>query len=631
MNQNRHTRLLHALFLFAALSFWLCPAWTLAAEPDRNAGDRPGRRAELRAEKPENKPKPEQQDSQKAQGGQDSKPAEVPDNSSFLQTFTSALGGSSKAETSVRTPGEKLVMLAELHKDAANLQEEIIRIKTEIARNPQTEGATALSLNLENLGKRLDESGRDFERIATGVELSLFHPTAAPTKFNWKEELAALFEPMVKEMRALTATTRQKADLREQIELLERQAKSAGEAVDNLTALRQISKDKTMNRQLDSLLDTWKTEYSRLNSKLEVARMDFHALSSGVGDKGRLHNFFETRGIFLLLSLLIFVFTFALARLFFLLLARRLPTAPNGQPSLAGRFLFVFAPFLSFILALIALLAMFVIVADGFMISLLVLFGLGLLWALRQTMPHQWQRSLMLLNMGPVREGERVVLDGLPWRVDNIGLYCRLSNPALEQVRRMPIERIFDHVSRPYDLEEPWFPCKKGDYLKLAGDSVVQVISLSVEQVCVVRVGTGMTTTYPTLAFLGMAATNLSQRFMVNTTLGLSYSLQADIVRQIPDTLRAWLQQKLDDEGYAASCLAVNCSFSKIAPSSLDLFVSLEFDGGLAPLYYRLHRALEGWCVDCCTENNWEIPFNQLVVRSADPEQRPLLILDKQP
>ena len=129
MNQNRHTRLLHALFLFAALSFWLCPAWTLAAEPDRNAGDRPGRRAELRAEKPENKPKPEQQDSQKAQGGQDSKPAEVPDNSSFLQTFTSALGGSSKAETSVRTPGEKLVMLAELHKDAANLQEEIIRIK----------------------------------------------------------------------------------------------------------------------------------------------------------------------------------------------------------------------------------------------------------------------------------------------------------------------------------------------------------------------------------------------------------------------------------------------------------------------------------------------------------------------
>ena len=33
-----------------------------------------------------------------------------------------------------------------------------------------------------------------------------------------------------------------------------------------------------------------------------------------------------------------------------------------------------------------------------------------------------------------------------------------------------------------------------------------------------------------------------------------------------------------------------------------------------APAFNKLERAIARWCVDCCNENSWEIPFPQLTV-----------------
>ena len=83
-----------------------------------------------------------------------------------------------------------------------------------------------------------------------------------------------------------------------------------------------------------------------------------------------------------------------------------------------------------------------------------------------------------------------------------------------------------------------------------------------------------------------MGISNMSRKFLVSVTLGLSYDLQAKITRQIPGTLRSFLQSKLEQEGYTEKCMNLSCEFGSAGSSSLDLSISLEFTGEMAALYY---------------------------------------------
>lgn len=535
--------------------------------------------------------------------------------------FKSTLGNKISPPAPGKSPEEKLAMLSTLLKQGSNLRKDAAQVQQSMERNPESADSTALVAELNALNQQLNESSHDFERIATGVELSIFAPKKE-VPFNWKDEFSALIDPMIKEMRALTANTKKRADLREEITTLAKQTNTAAQALANLQTLIEASQDKAMDRQLRELKDSWHNEHERLQGKLDLAQMELQSLTTQDGSLWertgqRMASFFKNRGLYLILALLAFAVTFFLLRYLFSLVLRRIPSDKSGRPHMYARFISIFSQFASLLLALIALLAVFYIAADWFMLSLVLLLFIGMLWALRQTLPRQWQQSLLMLNMGPVREGERLVLDGVPWRVDSLGMFCRLSNPTLNQALRMPIESMLNRVSRPYDLSEPWFPCKKGDFIRLDENTVAQVISLSHEQVEVVRAG--MTTTYPTATFLGMAAANMAQKFTVSTTLGLSYGLQAEITDRIPKILRSYLENRLDGEGYSSKCLSVTCEFSRVNNSSLDIAVILEFQGDMASLYYRLRRALQRWCVDCCTENRWDIPFNQIVVHNDKP------------
>ena len=92
------------------------------------------------------------------------------------------------------------------------------------------------------------------------------------------------------------------------------------------------------------------------------------------------------------------------------------------------------------------------------------------------------------------------------------------------------------------------------------------------------------------------------------------YSLQTGI-----GSPRQWLEAAAK-RGYAALAIAdVNglygaVEFAQAAASSLDVVVIADFKGEMAPLYNRLSRSIQRWCVDACTQNNWEIPFPQLTI-----------------
>lgn len=115
--------------------------------------------------------------------------------------------------------------------------------------------------------------------------------------------------------------------------------------------------------------------------------------------------------------------------------------------------------------------------------SLSILLLIAMVWTLRQTLPRYLHQIQILLNIGAVREGERLNLDGLPWRVQQINVFCTLVNPVAELTQRVPIDALVDLKSRPARADEPWFPCKKGDWVILSDQVRAKVTGVSPELV----------------------------------------------------------------------------------------------------------------------------------------------------
>lgn len=245
--------------------------------------------------------------------------------------------------------------------------------------------------------------------------------------------------------------------------------------------------------------------------------------------------------------------------------------------------------------------------------SLSILLLLGAAWTLRQALPRYLHQIQMFLNIGSVREGERIQLDGLPWQVRQINVFCTLVNPVAELTQRVPIADLVDLKSRPAKRDEPWFPCRKGDWVLLGDGIRGKVAGISPELVQLVEEG-GTRTTYQASDFLAKTPRNLTTNFRIRETLGISYELQKDSTTSIPETLQGYIQQRAQQEGYGEGMLNLRVEFELASNSSLDIAVIADFDGELADVYNRLRRSIQRWCVDACTEYAWEIPFPQMTL-----------------
>ncbi|MDB4358824.1 mechanosensitive ion channel family protein, partial [Verrucomicrobiales bacterium] len=230
----------------------------------------------------------------------------------------------------------------------------------------------------------------------------------------------------------------------------------------------------------------------------------------------------------------------------------------------------------------------------------------------------------ILLNLGEVREGERVILNGLPWRIERLSFYSILKNDQLRGgIIRLPVKVLGDCISRPISEEgEMWFPCNEGDWVDLPDEGRGRIIAQTPEYVQMVKLG-GAKITIPTIDFLSKAPKNLSQNFRIKSTFGIDYKHQADCTDKIPETLWAYITKGIytiiDDR---ESLLSLKVEFSSAGASSLDYEIIADFGGEHAPRYEMLLRALQRLAVECSNENGWEIPFTQITLHNAYPEDK---------
>jgi hypothetical protein len=541
-----------------------------------------------------------------------------------------ALAGDTKNETLPLNQGQQeqqknvidrnkasLKMLYSIIELKKNLSQRIKEKNKFLIRSSSETEKQILNSELIKLDKQLNASVVDFERVATGIDTGLFAEKKTEA-FDWQDELIGLIKPGIREIKRLTIKARYKARLKDELSYYQSLSPVARHAVQNITQLISQSKDQTLKKNLKKLLPEWESIEKQILNKVEVVGLSLAEIENEEESiietsQTSIKKFFRTRGLFLFIAVIACLGVIFFLRLFSRSIARFIPGYTSRYRPFHIRVLSLLFRIIAFAMVFFVLILVFYVVEDWVLLSLTIIFVMGVGWAAKHTLPQFWHQSRLMLNIGAVREGERIIYDGVPWLIKNINVFSELENPSLGIKLRLPIEDLLGKTSRTFHKKEPWFPCKRHDWVILADGTRGIVTSLSHEMVEMVQRG-GAHKTYQTSDFLAQTPLNISTNFRLKIPFGISYNLQKKSTKSILETLETYINMQIDKEGYKKNLLNLRVEFQQAASSSLDIIVLADFKGEMAPLYRRLSRAIQRWCVDACTLNNWEIPFPQLTI-----------------
>lgn len=513
-----------------------------------------------------------------------------------------------------------LTSLASFVKLRDDLKKEIGVVKDRIAKAQAGAERVALEQDLAKLETDVRTLSRNIEDVATGVDTSKLRGKDRE-EFDFQKEVLALLRPAIDEVKQMTAHVRQKADLREKIAYYDERLPILEQAITNLEGLGKHTDEKLLQQALDENLRSWKKQYSFMSSEREAAQLQLDKLlasetSLTEASRSYLKSFFQKRGLFLIEAALVVLGVILVSRFSHAVLRRYVPGFREVHRSFRVRLVELIHRLATSLLIVIGPMVVFYLVEDWVLFSVGLLLLIGAALALRQAIPRYWQQVQIFLNVGAVREGERIYLDGLPWLVEQINIFCVLINPTTELSQRLHISRLVELKSRPCGSDEPWFPCRKGDWVILNDGVRGKVIGVSPEMVQLVERG-GAQITYTAGDFLAKSPRNLATNFRIKETIGISYALQKDSTTVVTTALQSYIGTRIDEEGYGDALINLRVEFARAGESALEIVVIADFRGELGDLFNRLRRAIQRWCVDACTEYGWEIPFPQLTVHGS--------------
>ena len=503
-------------------------------------------------------------------------------------------------------------------------------INRQLRRTTNAEEAQKLQEQADQLTRRLQDLQISFEELATkGLSTADLRPKPV-SEFDWQRELEEVIRPLLDELKQLTERPRTVERLRGERTLAENQLQIAEKAIGRLENTLQQIETPAVTQALKNMLEQWRDHYEEAESRLQRVNTQIARLTAPgeetVGERftATIQKFVSGRGLSLGLAVGGFILTYlalaGIGRLVGWLIQRgRKPKAR----SLVRAAALVFRG-LTLILALSATLIILYVRSDWLLLGLLILLLISALWTLRQSLPRHMREIRTLLDMGSVREGERIIYAGVPWRIATLNLYSTLHNPLLRGgALRLPLDRLTDLQSRPPAPDEPWFPSRENDIVILDGDIWGKVL-LQTPEVVQVRV-IGSIKTFTVAEYLGKNPRNLTlDGFAIPVVFGLDYRHQAEILTDIVPRLRAYLEEHLRQQPFHPHLTTLLVEFNEAAGSSLNLLIVAVFTGAGAEDYWAIRRFLQRTAVSACNQYGWTIPFEQLTVHMASASgQRP--------
>ncbi len=512
--------------------------------------------------------------------------------------------------------------------DAAAMRQQALEALVQQIRDNEALLAAAQSASpkdQQHVDHLLQADGQLRDRLAalaSGTDVAQIRTPKQQT-YELQEEVMRLLKPLVRALSEATEAPRQIQELHAQREKVTAQLEDAEHVVRGLRATIREQEERAaaavVRDELALSLQRWTKFTASLREELVVLGAQADALErmrAPVAEtvQNAVASFVRRRGFSILLAVVAAAAVVYLLRSAHRLLARAVARSKRQLPL---RLFEVAFQALAVIGAAFSVVLVFYLRGDFELLALVLVFLLGVGWALSRSLPSLLEQLRLLFNAGSVREGERVLLDGLPFRVDALRLYSRLSNPDLQGAAlRVPLRDLVGKTSRRPSADEPWFPTPAGDWALLAGGAFGRVESATPETV-VVRID-GSPRHYRTLDYLSQHPANLSKGFKLEVPFGIDYRHQGEATSSIPARLTAALKERLPAEPGGGAIESIEVEFLQAAPSSLDLLAVVRCAAAAAPHYAELRRAVVGVLVDASTRHGLAIPFPQLTVHRVD-------------
>ena len=512
-----------------------------------------------------------------------------------------------------------IVTLSELKKSQNVLKDEINNMIALKKKSEDSNDGALLESKLRELQTQINEFQIKFEEIATGIDISVvIKKEEQQHATTLSEDFQLLIKPLIHAARQSTVEMRKKSELQEEIEYYKNILFYANKAHQNIEKLIKDENSTELKNELIELEKKWNQKVSLISSNLNATQqhlktLEKDTLSFTESFQNSFKNFFQQQGLILLEGIGALFFVIIMMQIFHMLLVKIFPILINPDRTFSIRFLDLIYWVLTTLLAIFTPMAIFYYEEHWVLSSIGILILFGLMWTFRNLIPKLWKQTRLFLNIGPVRQEERIYYQNLPWRVKNINIFTVLENPDSGLKLRLPIEELVGLTSRPSQSNEPWFPCRINDWVLLADVYYGKVVGISLEFIELVDQAGGRKT-FTVSDFLSLSPLNLSTGFMILDTIGISYRHQKESTNKITTILEKFIRKQIEKEGYQEGLEDLFVQFSHAGNSSLDIKIIAYFRGDMASMYFNLRRAIGRWCVDACTEYDWEIPFPQLTV-----------------
>lgn len=518
-----------------------------------------------------------------------------------------------KEERLIRIRNEMVSLRAQINKLNKKINESDLDMVSKIQADSQ----------LSSLQKEYEKKRYLFIETATEVDLNQSNKKKEKTDFL--DDIQQILSPALNSIKQVSERPRQIQELMDRRETIEEMYQEAVRAQKKLEELLKNNKKKSLHWKLKESIATTKEYVKRLGIKREDLKFKIIKIEKDqepfiTSFSKLILDFFKTKGANLFIALLIFISVFWSFRLgksrFISVISYRINKSDKKETYQwlvrPIRVLYsVFSISFAFFLAILTLYAL----NDWVLVTFILITVAALVWSSKGYFPLFLEQSKIVLNLGAIREGERVIYDGIPWQIKSLGYHCRLYNPVLSggYLRINTRELLTLHSRRIID-KEPWFPTKTGDWVEV-DDKFAQVILQSPEQVILKSLGEEKTI-YKASEFYSKAPKNLSQGFAIEFIFGVDYSHQSILLTEVIPTFKERIQKAIDKkhEDLKESMQDVMIEFMQAGASSLDLRLFLKCSGNIAAKKLFLMRSIQAEFVAVCNEKNYIIPFNQLTV-----------------
>ncbi len=483
----------------------------------------------------------------------------------------------------------------------------------------------------EQLAQQINQQIRNDEDIIKGMRERFVHLSAGgraiftekknvSDSINWKEDLTAIFLPLIERLKEISERPKKIESLQQDIAYWQERKIELSQAINFIQTTQNTTKDKAVLSRLKVLSDRAKTRHDSaeqqlliLNNKLDDIRSDKSLLWENVSQL--LISFASSILYYLVIALILSYVAFQIivliAKLPKLLIDKRQPR----RYVFAERTINLIKNTVGFIVATTVYLT--VLYASGqWVLLVLSLFVIaGFILTLKDMVPKYFVEIRTLLNLGSIRQNERIVFNGLVWRINLIDVYTHIHNPALDAHLRVPIDKLLDLSSRPFHKNEPWFPTKTNDYVILDDGTFGQIQRQSVDMV-EINFG-GSIYSYPTQLFLASKPRNLSSGFGIYELFGFDYQHQAIATNTLLTRYSQGIQQALNEAPFSPYLQNISVEFDSAASSSLNIKVIANFSGEAAGDYFRISRVIQRASLEIANQEGWVIPFDQLTLHRA--------------